>query len=129
MSSDKPDKLLSNLVGTVRAASALSAQDLDFFKSLDSGISKSVEGSSSKLLNLINEVLLSIDENNDTIEYGKDNFQESWKDIGDIMDNLFEKSDHAFDALKRNSINQGNSNVQYLDDSSRSNLNLSLIHI
>lgn len=123
MSSDKPDKLLSNLVGTVRAASALSAQDLDFFKSLDSDISKSVEGSSSKLLNLINEVLLSIDENNDTIEYGKDNFQESWKDIGDIMDNLFEKSDHAFDALKRNSINQGNSNVQYLDDSSRSNLN------
>lgn len=124
MSSGDEDLLLNNLVQTIRSSSALAAQDIDFYKSLDHNINDSLNVTSSQILSLINEVLLSIDQNNDTVDEGKDAFIESWKSISNVMDNLFEKSDHALDNLRKGASNSYNGpEMKYLDDSSRSDSN------
>ncbi|QEU60375.1 Rrp6 [Kluyveromyces lactis] len=122
MSSDDKDTLLSSLVQTVRSSSALAAQDIDFYKSLDSNINASLEDTSTNILSLINDLLLSIDPNNDVIQQGKDSFVDSWKSISNIMDNLFEKSDHALDNIRAgNTGNTGGPSLKYLNDDDRSN--------
>ncbi|BAO42352.1 exosome complex exonuclease RRP6 [Kluyveromyces marxianus DMKU3-1042] len=124
MTSNEQDALLSSLMQTVRSSSALAAQDIDFYRSLDSDVNSSLQDTSSKMLSLINEVLLSIDPNNDTIEEGKDEFLDSWKSISNIMDNLFEKSDHALDNIKNKTSNSAtDSGFKYLNDDDRSNSN------
>ncbi|CAH00223.1 exosome nuclease subunit RRP6 [Kluyveromyces lactis] len=122
MSSEDKDTLLSSLVQTVRSSSALAAQDIDFYKSLDSNINASLEDTSTNILSLINDLLLSIDPNNDVIQQGKDSFVDSWKSISNIMDNLFEKSDHALDNIRAgNGGNAGGPSLKYLNDDDRSN--------
>ncbi|CDO93452.1 unnamed protein product [Kluyveromyces dobzhanskii CBS 2104] len=124
MSSEDEGKLLSSLIQTVRSSSALAAQDIDFYKSLDSNINAALEDTSSNILSLINEVLLSVDPNNDVIEEGKDSFFDSWKSISNILDNLFEKSDHALDNIKTGQAgNNGGSTLKYLNDDDRSTNN------
>ncbi|SCU79528.1 LANO_0A06568g1_1 [Lachancea nothofagi CBS 11611] len=111
------DNILSQLVGTIRASSAISAQDVEFFKSLDPSIAGSLNQTSSTLLNMINDVILSVDENNDTIEHGDEGLQSSWKNIGEVMDLLFEKSEHALSSLNRKNTAPTGNTLQYLDDS------------
>lgn len=114
---DKRSSILTQVVGTIRASSAISAQDVDFYKSLDSTISESLDETSAKLLSLINDVVISIDDNNDLIEPGRAGLENSWNNIGEVMDLLFEKSEHALAAMKKKGSNIIGNNLQYLDDS------------
>lgn len=117
MSSDNQDELLNTLVTTIRSASSLSAQDIDFYRNLDSNVNESIDVTSSQVLSLINDVLLSIDENNDLLEGGKDSLQDSWKLISNVLDNLFEKSDQIMDNLRRGLVSSSKTHeVKYLDD-------------
>ncbi|CEP63388.1 exosome nuclease subunit RRP6 LALA0_S08e01288g [Lachancea lanzarotensis] len=114
----KQDNILTEVIGTIRACAALSAQDVDFYKSLDRSISESLSETSATLLKSINDVLLSIDENNDTIEAGDEGLDNAWRDIGEVMDLLFEKSETSLNKVKKNaSSHNNNDSIQYLDDS------------
>ncbi|CAL9736526.1 exosome complex exonuclease Rrp6p [Monosporozyma servazzii] len=122
MSSDQENKdfkeLLTKVVGTVRASSALAAQDVEFYSSLDKDVAHSVEGLSDELLDMINSIILSIDEHAAPIEPGKDQLEgPGWKDYTNFIDNLFEKSDRSIDILNNsNTKQQTGSQFQYLDD-------------
>ncbi|CAL9727706.1 exosome complex exonuclease Rrp6p [Monosporozyma unispora] len=111
-------ELLTKVVGTVRASSALAAQDVEFYGSLDKDIARSVEGLSDELLDMINSIILSIDEHASPIEPGKDQLEgPGWKDYTNFIDNLFEKSDRSIDILNNVRTNQqSGSQFQYLDD-------------
>ncbi|CUS21724.1 LAQU0S03e09252g1_1 [Lachancea quebecensis] len=109
--------ILNQVVATIRASSAVSAQDVSFYKNLDPSIATSVDNISTRLLGLINDILLSVDENNDTIELGHEGLESAWSNVGEVMDLLFEKSEHALAAnIKRDNREKAKA-VQYLDDS------------
>ncbi|SCW01499.1 LAFE_0E01002g1_1 [Lachancea fermentati] len=112
---NQEDPLLSAVLNTIRASVSLSAQDVEFFRSLDPDISASVDQTAKGVLNLINDILLSVDGNEEVIESGKEGLENAWKNVGEVMDTLFEKSDHAFSAIRRTD-NNNKTNYQYLDD-------------
>lgn len=116
MSPEDNKNLLSKIVGTVRASSALAAQDIDFFVNLDKDISSSVKELSDEILEMINSLILSIDEHFEPLEEGKEQLESSWKDFTNLIDNLFEKSDRSIDIINNNKTAQSNSGLQYLDD-------------
>lgn len=116
MSTENSDLILSSIVSCIRAASSLAAQDITFHRRLDPDVANLLDTTSSNILSLLNKVLFSIDENNEFVEAGKDNLENAWKDLGNVMDNLLEKSDHAFDIIKIKENYNESSNMQYLED-------------
>lgn len=120
MSSNSNEDMLPLVVNSIRAASALAAQDVDFFRSLDKDISASLTKTSEQITDMMNSVLLSVDEHSEPLESGKRSLEESWKDFSNMMDNLFEKSDRSLDILSKGKTpNQVGSGLQYLDDLAR----------
>ncbi|AMD20150.1 HCL001Cp [Eremothecium sinecaudum] len=112
---DDSEQLLKLTVNTIRAASSLSAQDIGFYRSLDDAISKSLDETCEEIRLLLNEVVLAIDENNDELELGVDKLEEGWNEMSNIMDKLFEKSDHSFDAITTKG-SQKNSNSTFSNE-------------
>ncbi|ODV96925.1 hypothetical protein PACTADRAFT_48713 [Pachysolen tannophilus NRRL Y-2460] len=110
--------VLRKLLSTVRASSALAAQDVKFYKSLDTDLSSSIDNGSKRILNLINELMQNVEEGDvDTVKYGKENIEHSWRDISDVLDSLFEKSDIAFDDYKSSKLNSNEKEkFSYLED-------------
>ncbi|CCH58507.1 hypothetical protein TBLA_0A07170 [Henningerozyma blattae CBS 6284] len=124
MSEDNCEELLENIVGVVRASTALAAQDVDFYKSLDKKVSDSLNKTANDTLDIANSLLLSIDENCSPLEEGKDRIPDFWNGFSNIMDNLIEKSDHFIDALsKPNNFNGKYNETTFLDNNSRTNSN------
>ncbi|CCC71396.1 hypothetical protein NCAS_0H00860 [Naumovozyma castellii] len=116
-SQEQEKTLLPKVVNTVRAASALAAQDVDFYRSIDKDIAHSLEQSSNQIADMINSVLLSIDENSEQVDGTKENLEDIWKDFGNLMDNLFEKSDRSIDIITRgHGGSNGQSGMQYIDE-------------
>ncbi|CCE64860.1 hypothetical protein TPHA_0J00370 [Tetrapisispora phaffii CBS 4417] len=112
------DELLPLVVSSVRAASALAAQDVDFYRSLDKEIASSLTNTSQKVTDMINSIISSVDENSEGLVEGKENLDESWKDIGNLLDSLFELADHSIDALSKASQKSSNDpKMKYLNDS------------
>ena len=94
-------ELLSSVVNTVRAASALAAQDPEFYSNLDKTVHESLQSITSELIDLINTLFIAVDGHFTPIEDDKDSFVDEWNSIGNLLDNLFERSDRCLDALLR----------------------------
>ncbi|EEH17321.1 hypothetical protein PABG_07482 [Paracoccidioides brasiliensis Pb03] len=88
------------LVKTVRSATQVSSQDLNFHRSLNEDISESVDEQSARLLNLTNSILkvatsgsgLRIPE-----LHNEDDLEDNWRSIVDVIDELLEKADACLD--------------------------------
>ncbi|QLQ82201.1 hypothetical protein HG537_0G04560 [Torulaspora globosa] len=119
-------QLFSKLLDTIRASTALAAQDVDFCRSMSKEIGDALDETSDKIVNLINVLLTSVDQNTGLFECGRDRLQDSWKDFSNVMDNIFELSDRSIDILTKSSgtMNSG-IQMQFLDDSSRAKFSLS----
>lgn len=122
MAEESNQQLLPRVVGTVRAAASLAAQDVDFYRSLDKEVAKSLDKTSSELVNMINSTLLCIDQNSRLLEAGKEKLEDSRKDFSNLMDNLFERSDRSLDALKGRAPDRKGVALMYLDDAARSEM-------
>lgn len=113
------DQLLRKVVDTIRASSALAAQDVDFHRSLSRPIGESLDETSTRMVNLINSLLSSIDQNLEPLAEGKETLNEYWKDFSNMMDNLFELSDRSADILTRApGIRKDGEKLKFLDNSS-----------
>ena len=123
MTPEERKTLFASVVGVVRGSAALAAKDIEFYKSLDKDVAESMSGVTSDIVSMINSVLSSIDEHCEPLENDKESFSNSWNDISNVIDNLFEKSDRSLDILnKRLHVEQnggvnnvGGPNMQYLD--------------
>ncbi|CAR27047.1 ZYRO0C07678p [Zygosaccharomyces rouxii] len=122
MAEESNEQLLPKVVGTVRAAAALAAQDVDFYRSLDKGVAKSLDKTSNELVSMINSTLLCIDQNSRLLEGGKEKLEDSRKDFSNLMDNLFEKSDRSLDILRGRAPDRKGAALMYLDDAARSDM-------
>lgn len=122
MGEESNGQLLPKVVGTVRAAASLAAQDVDFYRSLDKGIAKSLDKTSNELVSMINSTLLCIDQNSMLLEGGKEKLEDSRKDFSNLMDNLFEKSDRSLDTLRGRAPDRKGAALMYLDDAARSDM-------
>lgn len=123
MTPEERKALFASVVGVVRGSTALAAKDIDFYKSLDKDVAESMSGVTSDIVSMINSVLSSIDEHCEPLENDKESFSNSWNDISNVIDNLFEKSDRSLDILNRRlhaeqdggANNTNGPNMQYLD--------------
>lgn len=122
MEEESDEQLLSKVVGTVRASASLAAQDVDFYRSLDKGVAKSLDKTSNELVGMINSTLLCIDQNSKLLEGGKEKLEDSCKDFSNLMDNLFEKSDRSLDTLKGRAPDRKAAALMYLDDAARGDM-------
>ncbi|CAG84465.2 DEHA2A04334p [Debaryomyces hansenii CBS767] len=120
------DDILPNVVQTVRNSSSLAAQDINFYKSLDSDLSKKIDESAKSLLDISNKLIhCSFDDVKD-VPFGKDNISShaNWNPIANVLDNIFEKIDIAFDQAQNANSRKANAEAKgftYLEDSNTIN--------
>ncbi|SMN22963.1 similar to Saccharomyces cerevisiae YOR001W RRP6 Nuclear exosome exonuclease component [Maudiozyma saulgeensis] len=119
MSPEERKALFANVVGVVRGSSALAAQDIEFYRTLDKDVNTSVSEVTSELVSMINSVLSSIDEHCEPLDNNSDSFSNSWEDVSNMIDNLFEQSDRSLDILNKRLSVSGDKlngqNMQFLD--------------
>ncbi|KAK6463299.1 ribosomal RNA processing 3'-5 [Scheffersomyces coipomensis] len=91
--------IFPKVVQTIRSASALAAQDVNFYKSIDADLGKDMDNSSKSLLQITNRLLSSIGEDGSSIKYGQEEItgEASWKKISSSLDILYENIENAFD--------------------------------
>lgn len=103
------DEVLSRAMETVRAATALAAQDVSFIRSFDPNLMLEVEHSGSKLLSLAKRLLLSISLEAQDVSFGPAELQSPhwWKNVTEYLDLCFERVDISLDEIKRQSSRHG----------------------
>lgn len=96
------NEVIPKVIQTIRAASALAAQDINFHTSLDRNIASDLEESSKSLLSIANMMMGDISSSFVPISYGEDEVRRgvAWKSIANTLDVCFEKVDVAMDAVK-----------------------------
>ncbi|KAL3231681.1 Exosome complex exonuclease RRP6 [Nakaseomyces bracarensis] len=117
MTDNNEDKLLPKVMETIRASNSLAAQDVEFYRSIDNNISDGLDKSMKSMSSILNTILLSIDENNETVDGDREKLSEICKEFSNVMDVLFEKSDRSLDILSKKSNVKSATDLQFLDDS------------
>lgn len=107
---------------------ALSSKDVGFHSTTDKNVKNAVSVTKKRLLINLNKLIVGMDKNNESISgIDGDSIFENWRSIEDILENAFEKSDKAFDGLKRASSKrkrldhenyQKEEQFQYLEENS-----------
>ncbi|KAG7660732.1 RRP6 [[Candida] subhashii] len=115
--------VLPKLVATIRASSSLAAQDVNFYKSVDSNLAEDIDASAKRLMNICNDLIRVTDDTSETkMEFGQENITSdvSWNPIGNVLDSIFEKIDYAFDQATKKSVSKAEGkSLEYLDDGSQ----------
>lgn len=103
--------VLPSVMQTIRAASSLAAQDVNFYSSIDAKLGEQINKTGNKLMVLANKLIQNSDDGDvDTeIKFGKENISSemNWKPISDVLDGIFEKIDISFDHAQKKPVNQG----------------------
>ncbi|KAI5954809.1 RRP6 [Candida theae] len=126
MSTEEQDifkDVLPKLMGTIRAATALGAQDVNFYKSVDSNISQQIDKRGMNLLTITNDLLRTASSQSspvDSVRFGQENIssESSWNPVSNVIDSIFEKIDFNFDQLNKKQT--GGEQKQYLEDGNNS---------
>ncbi|KAK6454040.1 ribosomal RNA processing 3'-5 [Scheffersomyces xylosifermentans] len=126
---DVLSRALPKVMQTVRAASALAAQDVNFYKSVDSQLSSEIDVSAKSLLDIANNLIRAASEESvsKSIRFGNDNIvsDADWKPIANVLDSLFEKVDSAFDQATRSNstrVQEEKKDMEYLEDGNDANV-------
>ncbi|EGW35076.1 uncharacterized protein SPAPADRAFT_53425 [Spathaspora passalidarum NRRL Y-27907] len=123
MSSEMEDVfkgVLPQLVSTIRAASSLAAQDINFYKSIDAGLASDIDSAAARLMNISNDLIrATTDDDEVKIGFGKQNVEGelSWNPIARVLDSIFEKIDYSFDHARQKTSSDARS-LEYLDSGS-----------
>lgn len=118
-------EVLPKVMQTVRASSSLAAQDVNFYKSLDANLSSDLDKSAKSLLSISNNLINNASDDAPSIIFGKDNITSdvNWNPVANVLDNIFEKIDIAFDHAQKARYHNNNNNESsnrsftYLEDS------------
>lgn len=122
MSEDKENHfqgILPKVMQVIRSSSAVAAQDVNFYKSLDGDLAQQLDDSGKDLLELMNSFVHMTSADSRGIKYGKENIvsEISWKPISNILDNVFEKIDIEFDKCEKGrGYETKNSKITYLEE-------------
>ncbi|KKZ65401.1 hypothetical protein EMCG_08781 [[Emmonsia] crescens] len=88
------------LIKTIRSATQISSEDLNFHRSFDKNVSASVDEQSARLLNLTNSMLKIATSGSDLRVpelRNEDGVEENWRTVVDVIDELLEKADACLD--------------------------------
>ncbi|EMG47768.1 RRP6 Exosome complex exonuclease RRP6 [Candida maltosa Xu316] len=125
MSSDQQDvfkDIIPKLMSTIRAASSLAAQDVNFIKAVDHELGDEIDQQGRRLLDISNDLLrASVSDTNDfePVVFGKEEIstESAWKPVSNILDSIFDRIDSNFvQANKKPGSDNGSKDLQYLDD-------------
>lgn len=114
------EAVFPKLASAIRSASGLASNDVNFYKSLERDVAVAANESSNNILNLINSLISS---SSDAQEASDSTLKESWSEIGNILDIYLERSDIAFDNLRKPQNPTNNDSITYLDDGHSLNSN------
>ncbi|CUM65793.1 uncharacterized protein PRCAT00003441001 [Priceomyces carsonii] len=112
-------EIFPKVLQVTRASSSLGAQDVNFLKSIDKELSKEIDNSGEKILDVVNKLLKNASNEAVEVPYGKDEIsnEASWKKVGNSLDSIFEKVDIAFDqANKLQEKSRNGGDLMYLED-------------
>jgi exosome complex exonuclease RRP6 len=98
----KYQSVFTNLVGTIRAASGLAANDVGFYRKLDKTLDKSVDANSAELLSIATDIMQAVVPGD--VSELTENVTDHWNDISHTLDTMVEKIEIALDQYKK----QGN---------------------
>lgn len=91
----------SALVETTRSASALAAEDLSFYRTVDPSIGSSLDAQNARLLSIANRLLgsatASATDNVRPTLRDIDDVEGNWAKVVDVVDSLLERADTALD--------------------------------
>lgn len=102
------DAVTASLVAVTRSTTQISAEDLDFHRSLDSSVATQLDEHNARLLGLAERLLGNAASNTEVVgprlpDY--DSVDTYWRGIVDVVDSLLEKADTSLDeftgAVKR----------------------------
>ncbi|KAG2731859.1 hypothetical protein G9P44_005446, partial [Scheffersomyces stipitis] len=99
---------LAEVIRTVRAASALAAQDVNFYKSVDADLAQKIDTSA----NCLGREQIDT-ECGSSIRFGIDNIssESDWKPVANILDSIFENIDNGNDVNSKHSGKRDNRNL------------------
>ncbi|KFH63970.1 hypothetical protein MVEG_09795 [Podila verticillata NRRL 6337] len=92
--------LFSTLVKATKAANAISAGDVSFYRSLDRSFASNMDDASSASLDMCNSLLGQASNSTSEIISDADDMRDRFDIISDVIDNLLEKVDVAMDEMK-----------------------------
>lgn len=107
-------------VQSVKCATALARQDVNFSKTLSQDVSRHLDDSSIRTLNLAEDLLRLEPRNNALTTTSKGiSTKNEWKSYSELLDNVFEIVEQMFEGLNKGHATQKNSqNLTYLDNQS-----------
>ncbi|KAF9425478.1 exosome nuclease subunit [Podila epigama] len=92
--------LLSTLVKATKAANAIPANDVSFYRSLDRNFATNMNDASSASLDLCNQLLGQASNSTAEVLMDGDDVRDRFDIISDVIDNLLEKVDVTMDEMK-----------------------------
>lgn len=102
------DSISASLVAVTRSATHLSAEDLQFHRTLDSSVATRLDQQNARLLDLAERLLGNAASNTEVVGPrlpDHDSVDTNWRGIVDVVDSLLEKADTSLDeftgAVKR----------------------------
>lgn len=100
--------ITSAVLATTRSAGEVAAEDLSFYRSLDSGIARSLDAQNARLLDLAQRLSGTATANTETVRprlSSVEDVEGNWNSVVDVIDSLLERADTALDeftgAVKR----------------------------
>lgn len=96
---------MAKVFDAIRASSALAAQDINFYASIDKDLCSRFDLSAKSLLNLANKLLRQCNGPEFTALDHQDfqNSSNSWKKVENVLDSAFESVDYLMDSMKSDS--------------------------
>lgn len=94
------DTLSSTLVQTTRTVNAISAEDLNFHRTISSEFTESLDEQSERLLNLTSALLKAATAGTDLTPptlTNEESIDNNWRGVVDVIDSLLEKADASLD--------------------------------
>lgn len=101
--------VFASLVGTIRAAGGVSAQDIPFYRKLDKNLDKTASKNSAELLALASDIMqVVVPGEVDELEGGDISvLDEHWSDVSHVLDTLAERIDASLDQHRKQITNRG----------------------
>lgn len=103
MSANVFEPILPKVLQTIRAASALAAQDVGFYRSVDAELAEQIDALAALVLETAKGLINGVNEESLKLKLSLEDVKSevTWNAVANVLDNVFEKIDIEFDNARR----------------------------
>lgn len=103
MSANVFEPILPKVLQTIRAASALAAQDVGFYRSVDAQLAEQIDALAALILDTANDLINGVSEESLKLKLVLEDLKSdiTWNSVSNVLDNVFERIDIEFDKARK----------------------------